>query len=119
MLAIEEKLVDYIYETPYEDLLSELIDIGKNLILTILGTTISGAGTEGCETLVHQVEEWGGKEEATIWLYRSKVPAHNAVLVNSYMARALDLDDGIRPGMHKGASAETASAAGIPIPGCL
>jgi 2-methylcitrate dehydratase PrpD len=81
MLAIEEKLVDYIYETRYEDLLSELINIGKNLILTILGTTIAGAGTEGCETLVHQVEEWGGKEEATIWLHGSKVPAHNAVLV--------------------------------------
>jgi len=81
MLAIEEELVDYIYETRYEGLLSELIGIGKKLILTILGTTIAGAGTEGCETLVHQVEEWGRKEEATIWLHGSKVPAHNTVRV--------------------------------------
>jgi 2-methylcitrate dehydratase PrpD len=117
MLAIEEKLVDYIYETRYEDLLSELTDIWKNLILTILGTTIAGAGTEGCETLVHQVEEWGGKEEATIRLHGSKVPAHNAVLVNSYMARALDLDDGIRPGMHKAASAVPAAFAASELSG--
>jgi len=69
-----------------------------------LGTIIGGSTTEGCETLVHQVREWGGKEEATILIYGGKVPAHNAVLVNSVMARALDFCDAMIPGMHVGSS---------------
>jgi 2-methylcitrate dehydratase PrpD len=111
MSGIEEALVDYILHSRYEDLPSDIGQLGKNLILTNLGTTIAGAGTEGCETLFRQIEEWGGKEEATVWLHGKKVPAHNAVLINSYMARALDFDDGIRPGMHKGASAVAAAFA--------
>lgn len=119
MSGIEEKLVDYILHTRYEDLPPEIVDIGKNLILTILGTIIAGAVTEGCETLVNQIRDWGGKGEATIWLYGGKVPAHTAVLMNSYMARALDLCDGIRPGMHVGSSAVPAAfAASELVDGC-
>ena len=117
MSGIEEKLVDYVLHTRFEDLPSEIIDIGKNLILTILGTTIAGAVTEGCEVLVNQIREWGGKEEATILLHGGKVPAYNAVLINSYMARALDFDDGIRPGMHMGASAVPAAMASSEVAG--
>jgi 2-methylcitrate dehydratase PrpD len=117
MSGIEEKLVDYILHTRYDDLPSDIVGIGKDLMRTVFGTTIAGAGTEGCETLVRQIEDWGGKEEATIWLHGNKVPAHNAVLVNSYMARALDLDDGIRPGMHKGASAVSAALAASELSG--
>jgi 2-methylcitrate dehydratase PrpD len=104
MLSIEEKLVNYILDVKYEDLPSEIVDLGKNLILTIFGTTIAGAMTEGCKVLVKQIIQWGGKEEATILIHGGKVPAYNAVLINSYMARALDICDGIRPGMHVGSS---------------
>jgi 2-methylcitrate dehydratase PrpD len=81
------------------------------MLLTIIGTTIAGATLEGCQALRDQIKEWGGKEEATLLLHGDKVPAHQAVLVNSYMARALDFDDGIRPGMHVGASAVPAALA--------
>ena len=111
MLEAEEKLVDYILRAKFEDLPTEIVDIVKNMVLAILGTTIAGATAEGCEVLVNQSKEWGGKEEATILLYGGKVPACNAALVNSVMARALDFDDGIRPGMHVGASAVPAALA--------
>ena len=61
MPGIEEKLVDYVLHTRYEDLPSEIIDIGKNLVRTILGTTIAGGVTEGCEVLANQIREWGGE----------------------------------------------------------
>lgn len=115
MTGIEEKLVEYILLTQYEDLPDEVIDTAKNLILTIFGTTIAGAMAKGCEALVNQIREWQGKKEASILIHGGKVPAFNAVLVNSYMARALDFDDGIRPGMHVGASVVPAALAASEI----
>jgi 2-methylcitrate dehydratase PrpD len=111
MPGIEEELVNYILNTKYQDFPAGVIDTAKHMILTIMGTSIAGATLEGCEALVEQTKGWGGKEEASILLYGGKVPAHNAALVNSYMARALDFDDGIRPGMHVGASAVPAALA--------
>jgi 2-methylcitrate dehydratase PrpD len=117
MSGIEEKLVEFVLDVKYEDLPSEVVEIGKNLVLTIFGTAIAGAMMEGCKALVNQIKGWGGKEEATTLIHGGRVPAHNAVLVNSYMARALDFDDGIRPGMHVGASAVPAALAASELAG--
>ena len=118
-MELEKKLVEYVLDTNFEDFPKQPVDIGKNLVLTTLGTTIAGATAEGCETLVNQAKEWGGKEEATILIYGSRVPAHNAAFVNSVMARALDFCDGVIPGMHVAASAvPTALAAAELAGGC-
>jgi 2-methylcitrate dehydratase PrpD len=111
MPGLEEEFVHYILNTKYQNLPTEVVDTAKQMLLTIIGTTIAGATLEGCQALRDQIKEWGGKEEATLLLHGDKVPAHQAVLVNSYMARALDFDDGIRPGMHVGASAVPAALA--------
>ncbi len=103
-MRTEKKLAEYVAETGFEDLPAESIGIIKNVILTVLGTAIAGAAAEGCAALVEQVKEWGGREEATILIYGGKVPAHNAALVNSTMARALDYCDAMMPGMHVGSS---------------
>jgi 2-methylcitrate dehydratase PrpD len=110
-MQIEERLVDYVLHTKYEDLPAEIVEFMKKWILTIVSTTIAGATTEGCDALVNQIKDWDGKEEATILLHGSKVPACNAAFINSYMARALDADDGICPGLHVGASAVPAALA--------
>jgi len=111
MPGLEEEFVSYILNTKYQSLPAEVVNTAKNMTLTNIGTAIAGAMLEGCQSLVDQIKGWGGKEEATILLHGGKVPAHNAVLINSYMARALDFDDGIRPGMHVGASAVPAALA--------
>ena len=85
----EERLVEYIFNTGFDDLTDQAIELGKTLVMTVLGTTIAGATSEGCEEMVNQVKEWGGKEEATILIHGGKVPAYNTVLANSFMARAL------------------------------
>ncbi len=114
---IEEKLIDYVLNTQYKEIPAEVIATAKNLTLTIMGTTIAGAMLEGCEALTNQIKGWGGKGEATILVHGGKVPAHNAALMNSYMARALDFDDGIRPGMHVGASLVPAALAASELAG--
>lgn len=116
-MGIEEKLVDYICDAKYEDLPVDVVNTTKNMILTNIGTAIAGSMLEGGQTLLDQIKAWGGKEEATILLHGGKVPAHNAVLINSYMARALDFDDGIRPGMHVGASVVPTALASAELAG--
>lgn len=103
-METEKKLAEYVSQTSFEDLPQRSVEIIKNVILTVLGTTIAGANAEGCQALVDQVREWGGKDEATILLYGGKVPAHAAALANSTMARALDYCDAMVPGMHVGSS---------------
>jgi 2-methylcitrate dehydratase PrpD len=115
----ELKLAQYVTDAAYEELPEKPIAIAKEVMLAVLGTTIAGANAEGCEALVRQVRQWGGGKEATILIHGGKVPAHNAALVNSAMARALDFCDGMVPGMHVGSSSiPTALAAAELAGGC-
>jgi 2-methylcitrate dehydratase PrpD len=107
----ERKLTEFISDTEFTDLPQDSIDAMKNVVLNIAGTTIAGSNLEGCEAILKQVREWGGREEATILIHGGKVPAHNAAFANSYMARALDIDDAMFPGMHVGASTVTTALA--------
>lgn len=88
-----DELIDYVVGLKYEDLPERVVEGVKKSVLDTLGATIAGSSAEGCEGLVRLAEGWGGREEATIFVYGSKVPAPIAALVNCTMARALDLDD--------------------------
>jgi 2-methylcitrate dehydratase PrpD len=100
----EEKLVEYVVRTRYSDIPPIPLQIAKNVMLTVIGTTIAGSTAEGCEDLVKFYREIGGKEEATILIYDGKVPAENAAFVNGVMGRALDFCDAMAPGLHMGSS---------------
>ena len=118
-MEIETILAQFASDTKYEDLPKEPIEVIRNVVLTVLGTTIAGATAEGCEILVNQTKEWGGKKEATILIHGGRVPAHNAALVNSVMARALDFCDAMSPGIHMGSSSvPTALATAELVGGC-
>lgn len=104
-METEKRLAQYVSDSRYCDLPQRTVDVIKKTVLAIVGTTIAGSAEEGCESLVAQVREWAGKEEATILVYGGKAPACNAVLANSFMARALDFCDAMSPGMHIGSSA--------------
>src|SRR5271156_4736743 len=98
-------LAEWATGTRFEDLPDDVAAAMKLLTRTIIGTAVAGATAAGCEATVEQVKEWGGRPEATIWLYGGKVPAHAAALANSTMARALDICDAQMPGQHIGSSA--------------
>ena len=116
-MDVEQELVENILNTNFHDLPEHAIEIGKTLVLTVLGTTIAGATTEGCEAVLDQVNEWGGRREATILFHGGQVPAHNAAFINSIMARALDYCDGMVPGMHLGSSCVPAALASAELAG--
>ncbi|OPY69381.1 MAG: 2-methylcitrate dehydratase [Syntrophorhabdaceae bacterium PtaU1.Bin034] len=116
-MKTEKKLAEYVSDSKYSDLPRESVDVIRKVILTIIGTTLAGACAEGCDALINQVREWAGKKEATILVHGDKVPAHNAVLVNSFMARALDFCDAMSPGIHIGSSAVPVALASAELVG--
>ncbi|VBB44877.1 MmgE/PrpD family protein [uncultured Desulfatiglans sp.] len=115
----EKELAGYATKLRYRDLPDTSVSVIKNMVLTVLGTTIAGAAEEGCKAMVDLVREWGGKEEATIFVYGGKAPAHNVAAANSVMARALDFCDAMSPGIHLGSSVvPTAYAIAELMAGC-
>lgn len=118
-MDIERKLAEYITTATFGDISERPILLAKRIILNIIGTLVAGATAEGCEELLGQIRKWGGREEATILIHGGKVPAHNAAFINSVMARALDICDAMRPGIHIGSSSvPTALAAAELAGGC-
>ncbi len=116
-METEGRLVEYVYSATFADIPTAAIDVIKNQLLTVLGTTIAGASAEGCEPLVDFYRELGGKGEATILIHGGKVPAQSAALVNGVMARALDFCDALAPGAHIGSSVVPAALAAAELVG--
>ncbi len=116
-MSIEQELVSFVCRTAYEDLKPEPLRTIKNQFLTVLGTTIAGSTQAGCQTLIDFYRSQGGKQEATILIYGGRIPAQAAALVNGVMARALDFDDALTPGVHIGASTVPAALAAAELRG--
>jgi 2-methylcitrate dehydratase PrpD len=102
--SAERELARWVTVTCYDDLPADVVAGMKLLVRTIIGTAVAGATADGCEDVVAQVRQWGGRPEAAIWFHGGRVPAHAAVLANSTMARALDICDFAAPGQHIGTS---------------
>jgi 2-methylcitrate dehydratase PrpD len=87
-----EALSANILNTRYENFGRETLDNAINRIIDVTGCAIGGANATGNKALVELVRGWGGSPEATILVHGGKVPAHNAAMVNSIMARSFDFE---------------------------
>lgn len=116
-MSAEEKLVSFVCDTRFEDIPPVALEIVKNQILAIIGTTVAGAAADGCETAVKLYRELGGRREATILVHGGRIPAHDAAFVNGVMARALDFCDSMAPGPHPGAAIIPAALAAVELKG--
>jgi 2-methylcitrate dehydratase PrpD len=118
-MEIEKTFVEYIVNTKFEDIPEKPVSIIKDTFLNVLGAIISGATVEGCPQAVKLCKEWGGKKEATILIHGGQVPAHNAAFANSFMARAVGVDEAMPLGLHTGGSSlSTALAVAEMVGGC-
>jgi 2-methylcitrate dehydratase PrpD len=103
-MKAEERLVDFICNTRFQDLPPVALETIKNQLLAVVGTIFAGASAEGCKEAVRFYGELGGKKESTVLVHGNKIPAHDAAFVNATMARALDFCDAINPGPHIGSA---------------
>ena len=90
--GVIEALAANALNTRFEDLGQATVDHAKNRIIDVLGCAIGGANAVGNAALLELVRDWGGKEEASILVWGGRVPACNAAMVNSIMARSLDFE---------------------------
>ena len=63
------------------------------LALDTIGAAIAAHDAAGLPGIRRVIEGWGGRPDATVIGTGARVPAHNAALVNSALARAMELDD--------------------------
>jgi 2-methylcitrate dehydratase PrpD len=82
-------------------------------ILDTFGCLLGGSGAPGIAELARVLGKWGGVEESQVILWRRRLPAPQAALMNASMAHALDFDDTLDHGgsIHPGASVLGASLA--------
>lgn len=88
-----EQFSEFILNTHYEDLPSEVVDHIKKLFLDTLGITIGGSSQKSIPEIVDLVKSWGGAQQSTILVYGGKVPTPNAAFAIGPMTRALDMGD--------------------------
>src|SRR5215213_1486069 len=72
--------------TRFEDLAPGDVTATKHVVLDTLATLLAGSGEPPFAQLVSFFRGEGGRPEATILVHGGKVPARNAVVVNSAMA---------------------------------
>jgi 2-methylcitrate dehydratase PrpD len=87
-----EALSANILETRFENFDQATVENARSRIIDVLGCGIGGANAVGNAALVELVKDWGGKPEASILVHGGRVPAHNAAMVNSIMARSFDFE---------------------------
>ncbi len=98
-------LVEYVFDTEFEDLPQAVVLSTKRSIIDTLAAMLGGTTAEGCQEIINQIQQWGGKEESTLFNCQGKVPAYLAALANATMARAIDYDEIFEPGnVHTSAS---------------
>jgi 2-methylcitrate dehydratase PrpD len=87
-----DELSANILETRFENFDQATLGDATGRIIDVVGCTVGGARAVGNPGLLDLVRDWGGKEEATVLVYGDRVPAHNAAMVNSIMARSFDFE---------------------------
>lgn len=86
-------LSDYAVSLQMSDIPASALQATKLDLFDTLATTIAGTFSPGVGELLELLDEWGGKEQATVLMHGRKVPAHHAAWVNASMAHANDFDD--------------------------
>jgi 2-methylcitrate dehydratase PrpD len=82
-------------------------------ILDTFGCLLGGSGEPGIAELIRVAGGWGGAAQSQVMLWRQRLPAPHAAMMNASMAHALDFDDTLDHGgsIHPGASVLAASLA--------
>ena len=86
-------LAEAVATTPFSALSSADVDATKRLVLDTLACLLAGSAEPPFAELLRLYVQQGGAPEATVMVHGARLPATSALVLNSAMARALDLDD--------------------------
>jgi 2-methylcitrate dehydratase PrpD len=86
-------IVDYAVRIKPSDIPARVTNITKAFLLDTVGLMVAGVKAPGCDQVLDQLVEWGGRGEATLLGRQAKLPAPYAALGNALTAHAFDFDD--------------------------
>jgi len=86
-------LATYAVKASFPDLSESTLRISKKFILDTIGLMIAGSAASGCGEVASYINDIGGKQESTVFMFGHKVPSFHAAFVNAMMGHALDYDD--------------------------
>ena len=92
-MSVTKKLVNFIVETTYDDLPTEVIEHAKVCILDWIGAAVAGSLEPPSKIIASMIEEMGGREEATVIGMGFKTSCVNAALANGVLGHSVELDD--------------------------
>jgi len=92
-MAIGDALVELGLRKGADEISDTAYEAATKLLLDAIGCALGGYDAPGVCEVYEQMNDWGGKPEASPLFSTHKLPAPSAIFVNSAMIHALDLDD--------------------------
>ncbi len=86
-------LAAYAANIKLEDLPESAVTVTKQDIYDSLATGLVGSTALGVKELMEWADEIGGREQATVFVFGKKYPAHVAAMINTVMIHGFDYDD--------------------------
>jgi 2-methylcitrate dehydratase PrpD len=87
------RFVRNVRDVSFEKIQPEAIQRTKIAILDIIAVSLAAFNTEISTKVRAAVGAWGGRQDSRIFFTQTRLPAHNAAMVNATISRALDFDD--------------------------
>ncbi|MCL4442252.1 MAG: MmgE/PrpD family protein [Firmicutes bacterium] len=91
-----DEIASFIVDTKPHRLPPEVVELAKSVLLDTLGCALGGLESPVGKASIRYSQVYFPGNEATIWGTRLRASALGAALSNSYLANALDADDGHR-----------------------
>jgi len=91
--SVSRQIAEFAVNLKYEDLPPNVVTEVKRFLYDSIGCAYGGYHTKDTNILRDIYTNMGGKEEATLIGFGTKLPAVNATLINSLMIRSLDFND--------------------------
>ena len=93
MMSQTQVLANYVADSKYEDLPSDVVAHAKRCIMDTVSCGLGGRKTRDADILIKTMKEIGGLPEATVFWERSRLSFIHAAQVNRFLANILDYDD--------------------------
>ena len=101
-MLVTEKWAEFLADTQFEDLPSEVVEQTKLLILDSLGCAIGGYSLDWGKKVAALGRELGGKPESSVFGSGDKLGCVNAAYVNAKVSNIMDMDETLYNNRHIG-----------------